>query len=331
MQMLYNAVMIVRRYLIIALLAVSLAGCDGPQGPDGVAMVTDTRRDPWKNGEVIRTPHYRIFSTVNEPVLKEYLPGFMEAAYSNYLLLTDLPASNLDAPLDMYILGTRSEWADLTKHRLQERAELYLHLQAGGYCLDGVCVLWDIGPTGTMSVASHEGLHQFLWHALANRIPMWAEEGLCTGAEGNDIYGSTVRFTPDRNVQRYTDLRKAIINGYWLKLEKLLPMAGGDAIRGRPHQATGYYGQVWSLVVYIRSRPDYRSGFQQMLRDAQAGNLYEAAGLGPQEMAQLRGRDKNYNKLISAHLFRHYITEDLAGFERDWRRFSEELVDIPIR
>jgi len=327
----YNGEMIARRNLIIALLAVCLAGCDGPGPPAGVAMVTDARRDTWQSGEVIRTPHYRIFSTVTEPILKQNLPGFMEAAYDNYLSLTGLSANDPDDPLDMYVLGTRSEWASLTEHRLQEHSKLYLQLEAGGYCLNGVCVLWDIGPMSTMSVASHEGLHQFFWHNLAHRIPMWAEEGLCATAEGLDIYENTVRFTPEKNVQRYTDLRKAIINGYWVKLEKLLPMDAGDAISGKPHRATGYYGQVWSLVLYIRSRPDYRNGFYRMLQDAREGRLHEAAGLTGQDMVQMHHNGRDYNKRVSERLFRHYITDDLAGFKQGWLRFAQELVDIPLR
>lgn len=333
--MVYNVAMMIRlrlRYVAAALLTVCIAGCDGPQSPDGVSMFSDARRAPWQKGQVIYTTHYRIFSTVTSRDLKENLPGFMEAAHSNYLQLTDLPANNLSDPLEMYVLGTRAEWAALTEHRLQERSKLYLQLEAGGYCLGGVCVLWDLGTSSaTMSVASHEGLHQFFWHRLADRIPMWAEEGLCAAAEGIEIYENSVRFTPDRNVQRYTDLRKAIIQRYWIKLEDLLPMDGGDAISGPAHQATGYYGQVWSLSLYIKSKPGYREGFFQMLRDAQAGRLHEAVGLSSQEMARLHNGGRGYNRRVSEQVFRHYITDDLVAFEKEWREFAKQLVDIRLQ
>lgn len=331
----YNAATMIRlrlRYVAATLLTVCIAGCDGPQSSDGVSMFSDARRDPWQNGQVIYTSHYRIFSTVTSRDLKENLPGFMEAAYSNYLQLTNLPANDLSDPLEMYVMGTRTEWADLTEHRLQERAKLYLQLEAGGYCLDGVCVLWDLNtPIATLSVASHEGLHQFFWHRLVNRIPMWAEEGLCTVAEGIDIYGNNVRFTSGLKGSRYTDLRKAIIQGYWIELEKLLPMDGGDAISGPAHQATGYYGQVWSLVLYIKSKPAYREGFFRMLQDAQTGRLFEAAGLDVQEMARLHNGGRAYNRRVSEHVFRHYIADDLEAFEEAWLEFAKQLVDIPLQ
>ncbi len=323
--MLYNKAMI-KRYAIVAVLAACIAGCEGTQSSDGVSMFSDARREPWKSGQVISSSHYRLFSTVTRRDLRENLPGFMEAAHSNYLLLTNLSANDLDAPLDMYVLGTRREWADLTQHRLGERANLYLQVEAGGYCLGGVCVLWDIGTSATMSIASHEGLHQFLWHRLAHRIPMWAEEGLCAVAEGIELYDSYVSFTPDRNVSRYSDLRRAIIQGYWIELPDLLPMDGGDAISGKPHQATGYYGQVWALSLYIKSVPAYRDGFHRMLLDAQMGRLDKEVGLTPDVMARMHTR--GYNRAVSETIFRHYITDDLQAFEDGWLKFAKKLVDI---
>ena len=324
--------MTARRYVTSVLLTALLIGCDGPQPSSGVAMTTQATRMPWKNGQVIRTAHYRIYSTVTDRELQEYLPGFMEAAYENYLSLTQLPPVETDAPLDMYVLGTRSEWAALTEHRLQEQAPLFLQLEAGGYCLNGVCVLWDLrSNSSTMAVASHEGLHQFFWRRLKHRIPMWAEEGLCTVAEGIDLYGNVVRFTPDRNVHRYNDLRKAIVQGYWVDLAELLSMGAADAISGRPLQATGYYGQVWSLILYIQTQPAYRSGFHRMLLDAQEGRLHEAVGMDADYMARMRHSGRNYNTLVAELMFRRYITEDLEAFERDWKRFAHELVDIPSR
>jgi len=313
------------------LLVFFLLGCRGAESIEGVSLTVDAQRDSWNGGQVVQTANYRIYTTVRDPMLNQYLPGFMEAAHGNYVSLTHLLPADSPQPLDMYVLGTKDEWADLTRHRLGDQAKLYLQLDAGGYCLNGVCVLWNIGPIPTLAVASHEGLHQFLWGRLKDRIPIWAEEGLCTVAEGIDLYNNTVLFTPEKNVHRYADLRKAIIQSYWVGLDDLLQMNGADAISRKPGQSTGYYGQLWSLILYIRSLGEYRSGFHQMLQDAQDGKLYETIGMTADDINPMRQNPESFSQQLSISAFRHYISKDMETFEEGWREFAYQLVDIPSK
>jgi hypothetical protein len=227
--------------------------------------------------------------------------------------------------MHLYMLGTRKEWAALTAKVTGPLAGKYLSIEAGGYCHAGVCVFWDIGNLATLSVASHEGLHQFFHHRLKDRLPAWMEEGLCSTAEGYEIQGRAVRFTPDRNVLRFNHLRSLISGGRWVALAELLPMDAGD-IAGRPTEhAVGYYGQLWALALFIRSQPAYRAGMQRLMADAEQGTLHQALNLAPAELAAMRMRPKQYNQAVSVAMFRHYVSGDLEGFESNFKAYARRL------
>ena len=326
----YNGVM--KRVLcILLILSVFAVGCEDLQVEQATPMVTPVERETWNSpvgpGEVMQSANYRLFVRTRNNMLRENLPGFMEAANSHYLELTGLSANSGVGRMDMYILATREEWAHLTKHRLGPRSDVYLKLEAGGYMVDGVCVLWDLSRVmTTLSVASHEGLHQFLYHRLTDRIPMWVEEGLCANAEGMELYQSTVRFTPADNASRYTSLRSVLTQGYWISLEELLPMDAGDAIGDHQGKATGYYAQVWSLILFIRENPEYRQGLQRMLNDAADGTMVDRIAVPQSDLPARQGRA--FNRAISEPAFRHYITDDMETFEQQWHLFARKLVGL---
>jgi hypothetical protein len=281
------------------------------------------------------TTHYRIYTTASRPEILSYLPGFMEAAHDNYVGLTGLagPAApsggGKDARMPIYMMGTRQEWSALTRSIVGEQWNVYSSIQAGGYCYQGVCVFWDMGGVGSLSVASHEGMHQFLGQRLKDHLPMWLEEALAAMSEGYQIDGQSVRFTPDQNASRFNDLRKALVNDWWIGLDKLLPMDGGDAVRlGSPERTVGYYGQVWALGVFLRSDPAYAAGRTRMLADAAAGRFHQALKLPADNLTRLYRRGPAYNHVLSARLFRHYIAADLPAFERRYKDFARKLVRL---
>jgi len=222
--------------LLLAGVWVCLAGCNGPDAPKiaGYPILIDTETRQWNTshseGWLLKTDHYRIYTTVRARPLHQYLPGLMEAAHSRYLDLTGLSDRRSDEPMVVYVMSTRQEWAALTTARLGNRAGTVLSITAGGYCYDGVCVLWNIGPRATLSVASHEGLHQFFAHRLKQSLPMWLEEGMCVMAEGHHVHDGTLTFTPEDNPSRMTALRTSIINDHYQPIAKLLPMDAGDAV-----------------------------------------------------------------------------------------------------
>lgn len=296
-------------------------------------MAIDVRQRNWNSdhssGLELSSEHYRIYTTTTNRSLRRYLPGFMEAAHSHYLELTGLSDLPKAERMTIYMMASRAEWAALTRKVFGRRSGAALSIEAGGYCHRGICVFWNMGGLGTLSVAAHEGLHQFFHHRLRDRLPMWLEEGLCTTMEGYEIHDGTVRFTPLRNIIRFGDLRTAIVQDRWIELPGLLVMDSAQAVAGQPtERAVGYYGQLWALVRYIRSVPEYRKGMLSLLADAAAGRLNEAMNVPPEALATLRLRGRIYNRTVSEPLFRYYVTDDLETFSRRYKAFAKKLARL---
>ncbi len=318
------------------IIVLALLGCTPAETTDahrGEPIRTRVDRRPWTghglSGAQLLTDNYRIFTTSDRRAIEQYLPGFMEAAYGRYLELTGLPDRPRSERMPMYVMGTRDEWAALTKSVVPpEQLNTYLAIRAGGYCYEGVCVMWDLGGMRTFPIATHEGLHQFFEHRLEHPIPLWLEEGLCVLAEGHRIDDRIVIFDSRENHERFQALREAIVRGDWIPLKELLPMEAGGAVGHAPGKAEGYYGQLWALAMFIRSEPEYREGLERMLADAEAGRLHTALEMEEAEFEQLLQRRGLYNRRLSKPLFRRYICEDIEGFERQYYAFAREAAKL---
>jgi len=142
------------------------------------------------------------------------------------------------------------------------------------------------------------------------------------------LNNGTVTFTAKRNLARFNDLRSAMVNSHWIPLARLLPMDAGDAVGTTTERAVGYYGQLWALAGFIRSRDEYRAGLGRLLRDAEAGRISQAMGIDPAQFARLRGKGRAYNKELSEPIFRHYIASDLETFERQYRAYAEKITSL---
>ncbi|MHC4982758.1 MAG: hypothetical protein ACYTF6_06275 [Planctomycetota bacterium] len=305
--------------------------CDGGRPAVWTPMITAVQRRSWQSpfsaGESLTSKHYQIFTTARSYAVRQYLPGFMEACYRNYLLLSGLSDRPAEKPMPIYMLGSRREWAALTRSVFGPTSEA-LNVEAGGYSHRGICVFWEMGGTNTFSVAAHEGMHQFLYHRLKDRLPMWLAEGLCTQAEGHRIEGSSVIFTAADNPARFSSLRAAIVNDRWLPLEELLLTDAAEAVRGGAERATGYYGQLWALVQFIRSDDSYRAGMKRLLADAAAGRLHMAMKVPIRALARLSVNSRAYNRTVSELLFKHYISSDMERFAGEYAAFARELAKL---
>lgn len=332
----YNSAMIRQISLttiLLAIIAIGPAGCQNKPQPDAVARdlqapraTTARWQTPFGDGTSQTTDHYVIYSTVKRPELSAALPGFMEAALANYCQLTGLPMPPRTKPMPLYMLSDRQQWAHLTRQIVKSRLDIYLSIDAGGYCYRGTCVFWDIGGPNTFSLASHEGLHQFLDQALKNQLPPWLEEGLAACAEGLDISRQKVVFRPDRNLARVATLREAMIAGRWRPIEQLIQMDAGQAVSDRrPGAALEYYAQLWALAVHLRSTPQGRQSIERLISDAAAGTLL--SGIKP---AQLKLLAQNPDpaervRLVWRLLFLQYVSNDLADFEVRYRATAKRL------
>ena len=319
--------------LPLAMITAQLAGCSnsGGQGLAPMPIEQPAVRKAWTfagvDGWSFTTAHYRVFTTTASAVLRNGMPGFMEACRANYLSLTGLETlEGGQEKLLTYVFGSRREWAALTEKITGPAAEIYLKVENGGYCFRGVCVFWDIGVLPTYGVAAHEGMHQFLHHATRQSLPIWAEEGLATQAEGYRIRDGLVYFAPEENVLRFRALRTALMANRWRPAQRLISMGAADNIQESRMRGTEYYGQLWALMLMIRQDERYANGLRRLLRDAADGRLHEALGIAPQQWRRLRGR--GYTTIVGPKTFAHYIDADMDRFERRYEAFAKELVRI---
>jgi hypothetical protein len=281
-------------------------------------------------GQRIETANYRLYTTTSSRILADVLPGFLEAARKEYLHLTGLSDATQDGKFRVYVLATWKQWARITKDRVRgPSAGKILTMQAGGYfhpdADGGACVFWNIGGSGTYSLAAHEGLHQFLHARLAQPLPKWLEEGLCTLTEGLDMSRREVIFRPDKNPVRRRGLGRALAQDRWIPLETLASMDAGDALGHDPDRPLAYYGQLWSLARFLLSRDEYARAVRKLVADAEAGRLHEALGISAADMARLQRRPRSYNRLIGRRVLEAYFG-DVDTLSERWRRFATELV-----
>ena len=326
--------MLSRSFLLSLLALIVPAGCNsggqgGPAGLEASLRTEVSRKDwtyPYGTGVVLTTAHYRIFTSVKNNALLGVLPGFLEASYLNYTELTGLPPRKLDKRMDVYVLASRREWADLTRHIFGAEAAP-LAIQAGGYSYKGIGVYWNLRRRTTLSVAAHEGLHQFLHHRMRHRLPVFLEEGLASSSESFHLRADSVVF-PRRNPSRFDALRTAIIQKRWFPVTELMGMDGRDVIGGTSERALGWYAQVWALAQFLRTDPAYRDGYRRMLLDGEAGRFHLALKLPPQALDRLKRRSRTYNRIVAKPLFQHYISKDLETFERQYVAFARKLADL---
>jgi hypothetical protein len=293
-------------------------------------MRAQVRRSEWKYpggiGELHASAHYRIFTSTDNRRLLASLPGFLEAAHANYIELTGLPDNQREA-MDVYMLATREQWASLTRWIFGDGAPA-LGISAGGYSYKGVGVYWDLHRRATLSIAAHEGLHQFLHHRVRHRLPLCIEEGLATNAEGFHIRGDNVVFIPGHNPSRSVALRNSIVEGRWTPVRKLLPMNASNYMDKGQDYALGWYGQVWALMLFLRTDEAYRPGLTRMLSDSENGRFHEVIGVPNHALIDLQKRRAIYNRTVSEKLFTHYIDADLDAFEARYRSFCWKLAGL---
>jgi len=307
-----------------------LAGCKSAP-PAGDSLIVPVEKSAWQtpfgHGTVSATEHYQIFSTVSRPALMAAFPGFMEAAYARYAAMTGLK-NDAQEPAQIYVLATRKQWDHFTRQMVKDNLQTYLSIDAGGYCYHGTCVFWDVGGVQTLRLAAHEGLHQFLGSRVGH-LPIWLEEGLCVCAEGLDLESERVVFEPRRNRSRLACLRNALVARHWIKLEQLVSMDGGDAVRStQPNYALEYYSQLWALVQYLQSKPETRQAVESIIADAASRNLQPPLNAQLLKEMARQGAGANPGKVFARLVFQKYIVQDLEGFERGYIEFARKLAEL---
>ena len=150
-----------------------------------------TTRTPWRfgeyDGQVISTPNYRVYTTIQNERILERLPLFYERALDHYTkAIIRLPKPTM--PLETFLFQTRTQWQAKTTEMLPDQARMFSNLGRGGFTTKGTSVLYYIDRYGytrdTFAIAAHEGWHQYTQQVFKQQLPIWLEEGVATYMEG---------------------------------------------------------------------------------------------------------------------------------------------------
>lgn len=291
---------------------------------------------PWAfegySGRLITTPAYTIHTTDRSPLVVQRLPAFMELALAHYTShLGDLPEP--EDRMEVYVLATRSQWIALAYSLMGSRAEPFLSIRAGGFASGGRALLFDLGTRATLSVAAHEGWHQYTQRTFRDPLPIWLEEGIATYMEG-------YRWDPDRpdrplfrpwaNTERYDHLRRMHAEGRLTPLSRLLIDRPQDLLSPYTSDpALDYYAQVWALVHFLREGEHgrHRAALERLLRDAAHGRFARtiAADQGAAASRRLLTRRTGPDAFLV------YFNDDLADADRAYRAFVERITRTGAR
>ncbi len=300
------------------------AGCNA-FGPAHEPAAYETR--PWQfgrsEGRQLISEHYVIYTTLDDPRLVDALPDFVEASYQNYQRW--VPARKpLDKRMPVYLFKRRGEWAAFTRKFTGPHAEVYLKVRNGGYSARGVSAIQYVLHEVTFPLFAHEGLHQYLYHQVDQRVPAWLNEGLAVACEGQRWYMTTKEcyvkeFDPWFNPARRQALEEAVLRERLHPLRHLLRTHPGEILDGTGTAIQTYYAQVWALVLFLREGADgqYAAGFEQLLARLGEGGLDRHA-----RAAHIWSEQADYN--YGEALFRGFISDDLDTVEQEYVAFMRD-------
>jgi hypothetical protein len=296
--------------------------------------------EPWSynstEGRLVRTAHYRLFTTQADTVLNARIPAFLESALAAYRTqLTTQPLPEPDLKLDTYILRSRNDWALLTRQMTGDQADLFLRIQRGGFAFGGKALLFDIGSHDTVAIVAHEGWHQYTQRSFKRPLPVWLEEGIATYHEGHRFDGrGNPEFLPWLNPERFDQLRKAAAGGRIKSLPALLDSAPQNLLVGGTSSSTealDYYAQVWALTLFLAEggadqSHKYRIPLNTLLADAASGEM-------DKQLIRTFGKPDAFRLLMSRRgpgVFIAYFG-DLTQAADEYDRFIKRLVHPGFR
>lgn len=291
--------------------------------------------EPWtfesKDGQLIHTPSYRVYTTVTKAQLASRLPTFLEHCLINYTTaLGDLPRP--EGRMDTFVLANRPQWERQTQRVMGDQADVYLKIQRGGFSAGGRAVLYDIGPRDTFAITAHEGWHQYSQTTFHAPMPVAIEEGLATYMEGfrwDPDNPDRPRFMAWANFERFEQLRGDVAARRLVPLARLQQSTPQDIIAEDPDAALTYYAQVWALIHFLHEGDGgrYRAGLESMLRDAASGDLLAKvrARYGSRATATLA------SKRVGVDVIGLYCGSSAEDLDPAYRAFIDRIVRVGSR
>ena len=287
-------------------------------------------------GLAITTAHYRIFTTLEDPLILRQAPFFLESAFESYSKVLG-QTINPKKKLQVYFWQTRQQWEQFTRYWAGRQAPLYMKIKAGAYYLRGACVTYHIRRDANFAVLAHEGWHQFSHQLFKYRLPSWLDEGLATNFETYTWEKGKITFDPRINGSRLLALKKALLSDTLMPLSTLLVLDPGRVIghnspdpadtESHP-QVAAFYGQVYALVRFMReyNYGQHLADFQKMLNDARLGKWPLDDQTKMQAQSERFMRSRHWNDLVGPMIFQRYIGPTAEEFEQAYQAFVQKTI-----
>jgi hypothetical protein len=310
-----------------------LAGCAtatpvaAPTAPDGPTAAVPVTFEPWSYGDhpgvLMHTAHYDLYTTVTDPDLRRRLPTVMEGGLGEYRRLAPgVPLT--DHPMKCWVFGSRDQWVDFTRRNTGPDAYWYLKINRGGYTVRDWFVAYNVGAAATLSVAAHEGWHQFASRHFKGRLPPFLEEGIATMFE--DLRWETVdgtdlpRWRLTNNRTRVDALRRAVENDYTYPLAELTQLHAGNVVALSGTHIEAFYAQDWAFATFLWSADDgrYRRALRQLIDDTAAGTVFDPTGV--HQNAALPWTPAGVRPMLE-----HYLGMPLDQIDAEYQKFVRKV------
>ncbi len=311
--------------LSAALLVLSV-GCESTPlgtwtGPDRPPTIT---RGPWEYkgtpGQVLDSEDYRLCTTIANPNYQEKLVTVLEGGLQQYrkVVPTAPPTLQTGGRMDCYVFASRPQWLDFTARHTGPDAKLYSQITRGGYTIRDWFVAYETAERDTLSVAAHEGFHQFCARHLKGRFPPFLEEGLATSFEVVRWDNGLPRFNPKVNSDRAQALRTCIDTHMTIPLTTLVTLHAGSVLGGDGWRIQAFYSEGWAFGRMMREDPRYAPLFATWAADTQSGKLFDPTGTH-------RLLQQFWDPRAVTPIMEHYLKTDFATLQADFDVWCHKL------
>jgi hypothetical protein len=326
------------RTLVALLLTVALSagGCAADRGLTGPSDPAPLRVEKWafegRAGQKVVTRNYVIYTTISDPEIVASVGQLMEGALAQYRRLAPAVAPS-DRPMECYLFQSRNQWANFTKGQTGADAAVYLQINRGGYTVGDWYVAYFIGDVGTLSVAAHEGWHQFVARHFESRLPPFLEEGLACmfeevywGEGKRPALGPLPRWNFSRNRSRLLGLRNAVEAGRLLPLAEVATMHAGQVVDRPAEEIEAFYAQSWAFAKFLWDGEGarHRPALRKILADAADGTLF------PGDNTR-RTDGGMWDPETARPLLERYLGADLESIEASFQRYCRRLANQGYR
>ena len=261
------------------------AGSDPAMQLHGPSTEPQTRTEPWSYGDdpgvVIHTDHYDIYTTIVDPDIRRRMAEVMEGALGEYQRVAPgVPLTN--KPMICYLFATREEWVDYTRRHTGVDAYIYLQISRGGYTVRDWYAGYYLGSTAaTMSVAAHEGWHQFASRHFKGRLPPFLEEGIATMFEDIEWDNNLPQWNLSKNRSRLQSLRNAVEGNYLYPLPELAMKHAGNVVAESGNRVEAFYGENWAFATFLWGAENgkYRPAMRRLISDIADGSVEDPTGV----------------------------------------------------